>query len=53
MRVYLKENKMDKMKSKARAIEPEKVIARLNQRGSFDHLAFLLKSETHLGYDEL
>jgi hypothetical protein len=50
---YLKENKMDKIKNEARTIGPERVIPGLDQRGSFDHLASLLKSKAHLSYDEL
>lgn len=44
---------MNKIKNEVRAIEPEKVISGLDQRGSFDHFASLLKSKAHLSYDDL
>lgn len=49
----LKENKVDEIKNKARAIEPEKVIARLHHRHSLHHFPSLLYSQRHLRYYHL
>lgn len=50
---YLKENEVNKEENKARAVEPEKVVPRLNHRHPFHHLSSFLNSKPHFGYNHL
>ena len=44
---------MDEVENEARAIEPEEVITKLNNRHPLHNLSPFLNSKPHLGYDHL
>lgn len=50
---HLKQNKMDKEKEKARLIEPEKIVAGMNNWNALDDVAALHDSNGHLCDDHL
>lgn len=41
---YLEEDEMDEIEQDTRVIKPEKIITRLNNRGSFDYFSPFLNS---------
>lgn len=51
--IYLKEYKIDEVENEPRAIEPEKVVSRLNHGHALHHLAPLLNSHSHSRYYHL
>lgn len=53
LKCVLKEHKMDEVENEARAIEPEEVITKLNNRHPLHNLSPFLNSKPHLGYDHL